>query len=357
MMHSTTLIVSAAALALSAGTMPPRGQAKPPSEATTPLPAVPPPSSPTAKVPPAAPPSARTTGESDADLLWAQRSAAFGGDEWVTRASRDAALGFTSALEVQEIYVKPGAAVTKGTRLIRARDGEIITGLAVQEQKSKNDTEVRNARAAEELAQSRFDAVEKVMVSDAGTQAEYDERRISLASAKIGVEAAAKRLEEEVLRFEQLKEQAKRYYIDAPFDGVVDQLVAEVGQAVTEQDPVIRVVDIDPLWIDVPVKIETTIRGQIAPGHQAWALLDLPGEPVVLTGRVLYVSSVADSASGTRRVRVEVDNPKLWPAGTRTRVRFTPPGPLSTEPSKSLSSAAPTAAPADLAPTEGVRTK
>lgn len=268
---------------------------------------------------------ARVQVGSEADRLWADRAEKFGGDEWVTRPSRDAALGFTSPLEVQELLVKPGMRVKLGQRLIRAKDGEVLAGLRVQEQKAANDTEVQNAKAGQELAQSRFDAVEKVMLKDAGTQAEYEERRIGLASAKIQVAAAEKKLEEEVLRLEQLREQAKRYYIDAPFDGVVDALVAEVGQTVTERDPVVRVVNVNPLWIDVPVKTETTIAQGLATGHEAWALLDLPGDPVILKGKVLYVSSVADSASGTRRVRVEVENPSELPAGTRARVRFTAP--------------------------------
>ena len=76
---------------------------------------------------------------------------------------------------------------------------------------------------------------------------------------------------------------------------------------------------------DVPVKTDATIREKLEPGHEAWALLDLPGDPVVLKGKVLYVSSVADAASGTRRVRVEMANPTRWPAATRTRVRFNEP--------------------------------
>ncbi|MGD9690315.1 MAG: efflux RND transporter periplasmic adaptor subunit [Phycisphaerales bacterium] len=280
---------------------------------------------------PESPASSAAEGSAAGPKSWEERAATFGGDEWVTRPSRDAALGFTTSLEIQEILIKPGQRVKEGTRLIRARDGEVLAGIALQELRATNRSEVENAEAARDLAQSRFDAVEKVMLSDAGTEAEFEERRIGLVSAKIGVAAALKTLEEEVLRLAQLREQAQRYYINAPFDGIVDQLVGEVGQAVTERDPVVRVVDIDPLWIDVPVRTETTISERIAPGHQAWALLDLPGEPVVLTGRVLYVSAVADSASGTRRVRVEVDNPDEWPAATRARVRFSQPAlPLAT---------------------------
>jgi len=281
---------------------------------------------------------------------WESRGSQFGGDEWITRPSRDSAMGFTLSIEVAELLVRPGDRVKTGQLMIRGRDNEILASLAVQKSAAENDTEVKTARVNLELAQSRFTAVEKVMAKDAGTSAEFDERRVQRDGAVIAVEAAQKRLELEVLRFEQLRRQAERYRVEAPFDGIVDTLAAEVGQTVTEQNPIIRIVSVNPLWIDVPVRTGDTILRGLKPGHPAWALLDLPGEPVVLAGKVLYLSAVADSASGTRRVRVEIANPDLWPAGTRARVRFDDPGPMWGAPKLAPSAAAPASSDAPAAP-------
>ena len=103
------------------------------------------------------------------------------------------------------------------------------------------------------------------------------------------------------------------------------QVACEVGQTANENQPVMRLVDIDALWIDVPVKIGDTISQGLKPGHPAWMLLDLPGPPTILEGKVLYVAPAADSSSGTRRVRVEAMNPDQKPPGTAASVRFTPP--------------------------------
>lgn len=260
-----------------------------------------------------------------ADVEWAERGGRFGGSEWVTRPSRDAALGFTLAQEIRHILVKAGDRVKAGQVLARARDSEVLASVAVQEARAKNTTEVENARAQLELAQSRFDAAERALKGDALNQAEFDERRIGLVTAKIALEAAQKRLEEEQLRLVQLQKQAERYRVEAPFDGVIETVAADEGQTATENQPVIRVVNVDTLWIDVPVATDQTITDKLGPNHPAWVLLDLPGDPVVLTGRVLYVSPVADAASQTRRVRVEAMNPTGFPAGTRARVRFAPP--------------------------------
>ena len=93
----------------------------------------------------------------------------------------------------------------------------------------------------------------------------------------------------------------------------------------------LRVVDIDPLEIDVAAPTEITLadesigRSDVVVGQPAWVLLDLPGRPSVLVGTVTEVSAVADSRSATRRVRVEVPNPTRILAGVTAFVRFTEP--------------------------------
>ncbi len=259
--------------------------------------------------------------------VWAARSARFGGSEWITRPSRDTTMEFPQPLEIAEVAVAGGQAVKQGQMLVRAKDEEVRAALMAQELRAANDTEIRNARANLELAQSRFDAAQEANKSGALAPAEYDERRVGLEVAKINVEAAVQRLKEEQYRAVQLKEQARRFRLEAPFDGVIDQVLAEIGQTFGVNKPVIRIVAIDPMWIDVPISIDQTLTSRLAQGSPAWALLDVPGEDVVIPARVLYVAPSGNAASSTRLVRVEVPNRAGWPAGTRARVRFDAPGP------------------------------
>jgi hypothetical protein len=55
-------------------------------------------------------------------------------------------------------------------------------------------------------------------------------------------------------------------------------------------------------------------------------LVDVPGEPRVYPAKVIELGADADASSQTRRVRVEMANPKDWPGGLTCWVRFTPPG-------------------------------
>ena len=52
-------------------------------------------------------------------------------------------------------------------------------------------------------------------------------------------------------------------------------------------------------------------------GHSSWKIR--------AAGKVIYIAAVADAASNTRTVRVEVPNKALRPAGEHVKVRFKSP--------------------------------
>jgi multidrug efflux pump subunit AcrA (membrane-fusion protein) len=290
------------------------------------------PTSAAAKAPAAAPaPGLPNTGNATAPTTppsetWAPKARAFGGYEWVSRPSRDAIMGFTQPMEVEKVEVVGGQKVTRDQVLVRGREGEVVAALDVQRTKATNKGPVDAAKANEELAQIRFDAAERAIKEVGMSPYEFQERRLALESAKAQRISAESDFRQEQQRVKQAEESVERYRIRARFDGIVELVVAEAGQTIDIQQPVIRIVSVDPLWIDVPVPADDTIRSRVAAGADAAVLLDVPSDKPqgeVLAGKVLYISPVVDAA-GTRRVRVEAANPAQWPAGTRVRVKFAP---------------------------------
>ena len=255
---------------------------------------------------------------------WNTRAKAFGGIEWVSRPSRDAVMGFTQPMEVEKVEVVGGQAVKRDQILVRGREGEALAALQVQKIRGSNRGPVDAAKANAELAQIRFDAAKKAQADVAMSPYEFQERRLALESAMASLVNAQAEFKQEQERIKQAEETVERYRVRARFDGIVDLVVAEAGQTTDIQQPVIRVVSIDPLWIELPVPTEDTLRLNLATGTVASVLLDVPSdkpEGEILPGKVLYVNPVVDAA-GTRRVRIELPNTKLWPAGTRARVKF-----------------------------------
>jgi len=259
-----------------------------------------------------------------ASVEWAERAKAFSDLEWITRPSRDATMSFTIPIEVRELLVQPGDRVKKGDVLIRARDGDAVAAMETQRVRVTNTGPLDSAKAAVDSAQTRYDRILEANKEKATNQQEIDDRRVQLDAARAQLLNAANDLKEEAARLKQLEEALARYRLDAPFDGTIESILVEAGSSIEPPNPVLRIVNIDVLWIDLPAPTELTLSRALKSGDPAWVMLDVPGSQVA-QGSILYVSPVADAAAGTRRVRIEVPNPKHFPPGTRARVRFDKP--------------------------------
>lgn len=247
------------------------------------------------------------------------------GEKAVTKPSRDAVMGFTFSTEVREILVQNGDEVKQGQLLIRARDGEAVAAMKLQTMRVENTYEVQAAENALELAQLDWDRVKNAFEEGGSTTGERDRAQNALRAAEIQAAAAQERLAEQSVQLERLTAEVERFRLMAPFDGIVENVLVDVGHAARESDPAVRVVQIDPLWIDVPADAKETLVLGIQVGDPAWVLMDLPGKLEVRKGEVISIGSVADAASGSRRVRVEVPNPDRVPAGLTSWVRFRKP--------------------------------
>ena len=126
------------------------------------------------------------------------------------------------------------------------------------------------------------------------------------------------------------REQAKRKYTEAkiqlekmslksPIDGRIETIHVETGESVNVLADVVRVVQIDPLWIDVPVPLAMAM----VMGRRKTVKVEFPNPgKMSIEGNIIYVAAVADAASSTLRVRIEVPNKSNRPAGEHVEVDF-----------------------------------
>ena len=166
------------------------------------------------------------------------------------------------------------------------KEGEIIARL------SPGDRPARLAQAKALLAQRKIEYEADRKLSEKGFRA-----ATQLAAAEASLEAAEATV--------KLAEVELAYtLIRAPFDGVIDQRLAELGDYVDRGDAVARLVELDPMLIVTQVN-ERAIQ-RLAIGAPGGARL-LTGQTV--EGRIRHISTVADEATRTFRVELEVANP------------------------------------------------
>ncbi len=254
----------------------------------------------------------------------------FAGTRAFTRPSRDAIMGFSLPTQVLEVVVKGGQEVKAGDLLVRGDDKEDVALLRLQKLRAETELPVKRAKATMDLADLESKRVREAFEQRGATPQELDRARLSLDGATIDYQTAILNQTQEAIQVDRLQARLDRMRLAAPFDGQVDLVHVDVGQAVSENEKVVRVVNVDALWLDVPASMRDPATLSIGVGDRAWVLVESGGRHAIRDGKVIEVSPVADPSSRTRRVRVEVPNPKgpsRLVAGEPAWVRFTPPPP------------------------------
>ena len=213
-------------------------------------------------------------------------------------AWREAVLPSHQAGQVARLAVRENDAVAQGQEIAAIDPTEYRMTL-------------REAEAGLEEARARFRELTLFddRIADASARAE----RERIARARSGLDAAEVRLERAHLNL-------SRTVVRAPFDGRVASIEAEPGEWVSAGDPIMRVVDIDPIRVEVQV-LDSEVRWLRRGGAADVQFAALPGE--VFAGEVASVNPVVDPELRTAKVTVVVPNPdgRVLP-GMYARVRL-----------------------------------
>ena len=160
-----------------------------------------------------------------------------------------------------------------------------------------------------------------------GAQAAYDLTVEGPRPERIAQARALVRSQEEEIR--RLQDLLWKHTLQAPFDGYVVKKHTEVGAWIRQGDPLVEVVELDPVEIDISVP-ESHIAylevGAVQPVEvealPAWILQELDGP---LRGKVVRIVPQADLRSRTFPVKLRLQNPRhgnghLLKAGMLARV-------------------------------------
>jgi RND family efflux transporter MFP subunit len=241
--------------------------------------------------------------------------------EAVTKPSADIELSFVRVGRVAEVKVKEGDVVKAGQLL--ASEDDKVEQLQLLQLKAKAVNRTRIDAAAAELAQKEEDLkkIEGAKKKGAATDWELEHARLNVKIAELSLQMAKFEHEQDRGKYEEAKADLERMRLLSPIDGLVEEVIIEPGESAQPMKAAMRVVKIDPLWIDViaPLSLAQSLKtGETCsvtlPGHGA------QGVGQRTEGRIIFVSAVSKAASDTLRVRVELPNPKGRPAGERVKV-------------------------------------
>jgi RND family efflux transporter MFP subunit len=241
--------------------------------------------------------------------------------EAVCRPSKEVTLAFTRPGQIEEIFVQVGDRVRKGDLLVQLENSVEVAQVEQLKNEAEDDTHIQAAEA--ELEQSKIDLekLQEAFGSNAVTEYELDHAKLNVTIKELSLKLAKFKQEQNHRRYEEASLQLARMAIDSPIDGIVEILYVESGESIDQLQEVIHLVETDPLWIDVPVPLARA--SELSVGDPADVSLSTDPD-TVLNGKIIFIASVADAASETLRVRVELPNEAESPAGQRVFVSFPP---------------------------------
>jgi RND family efflux transporter MFP subunit len=220
---------------------------------------------------------------------------------------------------IETMLVERGDLIEAETVIAMLESGAETVAVAHARARSEMEAEIRSLKAS--LAydwrnQKRLNALHKkqAISTDEIDRAKTETR---VAQHKLQQAEENKRLAE--LELSRAEETLKRHTIRSPIGGVVAERYLNPGESV-EDRPVIKVVQIDPLRVEVVLPVDRF--GAIATGQQATVV------PEASAGRqyestVTIVDPIVDAASGTFRVTLMLPNPEYkLTSGLRCQITF-----------------------------------
>ncbi len=258
----------------------------------------------------------------------------------VIQAAQDASLGVVAGGRIRKLPVQIGDRVAKGDELLRLEDADAhaaargaAAALAQAKARLGGVTEVdetpdvRSAQVA--LASARDGRARLAALVSKGSVSDQDFERakaaertaeLQLDAARAAVRASAAAVEQARAGQAQASVALSALSLRAPFDGVIVERAARIGETVAAGTPLLRIID------DASYRLEFDVPAHEAAQVAIGARIAVDGPPAAgggaLNGTVVRLSAALQNDSRLRRAEATLaGRPPEALAGARVRVR------------------------------------
>ncbi len=221
---------------------------------------------------------------------------------------------------VMEIKVKKGDVVKPGQVLavgdIREEEAE-LRGIELV---ANSEVAIRAAEVTRDHRALKLDRMK-----NGGTNFSDFERQ----EAKLELDLAEFEIDKAKLEQQRAKEQVAALkariagkQLISQIGGIVREITIEKGGVIDPQKPAMVIVNINPLWVDVPIPIQISMK--LANLQKANKNVELgvlyPGATKPVPAKAIFFDPVADPSGGVQLVTLELANPEGIPAGIQVEI-------------------------------------
>ena len=237
----------------------------------------------------------------------------------ITIPSADVVLSFVQPGRIVDAQVKDGDYVKKDQILVRLDDAAEQAQLAQIEAASKDTTQIEASQFSYDQKKIDLKRLEWAAGRGAATKLEVEHAVLDVKIAELSLKVAKFEHEQNQRKYKEARIRVDNMTLKSPITGYVEKIRVEKGESVNGLEDVVRVVKTDPLWIDVHVPVH---RAKTLKLYQKVQVVFPDGNPKTKEGAITYIATVADAASTTLRIRIELPNEANRPAGEHVKVLF-----------------------------------
>lgn len=219
---------------------------------------------------------------------------------------------------IESVNVHEGQSVHKGEVLVQLDARVAEARVATAAVRANLTGALERAKVDQRLASERLQRIQQVVSTGAGRSYELQEAQGAIDQATAAIKQQQDQLDSAESERQLAEAQLNELQIVAPFDGVITRVHRKAGPV----DPSIIVIEMANLTqLEVELNIPSGLFGRLKVGQAIQMDADIPISAVV-TGQVLSVSPIIDSASDTFRCLVRINNQEgQLPAGFRVKLK------------------------------------
>lgn len=235
---------------------------------------------------------------------------------------RDLTLSVSNAGVVSGVRVEIGDRVAQGQPLLQLEAEQ--QNLEVNRRKviMEDNSELRSVQQRQQILDQLY-ADGRRLFESSGSISREELMKLRIESLAVAGRADQIRAEKrrEQLEYEMAQQDYRLRTLVAPIDGVVTDLRVDVGEWASPGEPVLRLVDASV--VELRVNVTQAAARRLALGDTLAVLIEDPAIVAPIDASVVFVSPVADAASGLVDVRVRFDNADgLVRPGAKGRIRM-----------------------------------
>jgi membrane fusion protein, multidrug efflux system len=227
-----------------------------------------------------------------------------------------------AAGRLQEVSVRLGDRVSRGQRVARIEDFEIQEQVKQAEAAQEvSMATIRQREADLQLAQTNAERSRNLFQRQLLPKQTLDDNESRYLSALASVDLAKAQASQSKARLDELRINLGNTIITSPVNGFVSRRLVDPGAFVSQNAPIVDVVDITTVRLVANI-VEKDLK-ELQTGDGTKVEVDaFPGEEFM--GRIARVSPVLDPATRTAPIEIEIPNPgyRLKP-GMYARVSIT----------------------------------